>query len=234
LPHCFWLKLFSFILHHVLLSESNDCQILWFWVLHQSSSRHWTFFSVRYEVLTAVTIFICLCTASRKNWLHQVFLNSNFKILYLYVCIKCFGMSRFLTSWNEFAEMLIRGTTWWLYYENWVHGMYTKQITIENTHGSTTEQWRSHQQAQRLNCHLEMVHNVTEYTAKFTILSHHCIQMKQIIHNMGNFIFSILLKQKQNSLKTNQTKAVQKKKYDDCTRCYNFTHLLNHINKCTK
>jgi hypothetical protein len=80
-----------------------------------------------------------------------------------------------------------------------------------------------------------MVHTVSEYTAKFTILSHRCIQMKQIIQDMGNFIFSILPKQQQNGLKTNQTKVVQEKQRDDCTICYNkFTHLLSYINKSTK
>jgi hypothetical protein len=39
-------------------------------------------------------------------------------------------------------------------------------------------------------------------------LSHCCIQMKQIRQDMDNFVFLILLKQKQNCLKTNQTKGV--------------------------
>jgi hypothetical protein len=59
-----------------------------------------------------------------------------------------------------------------------------------------------------INCHLEMVHTVSRYMVRFTIWSHCYIQMRQIGQDVNNFIFSILLKQQQNSFKTNQTKGV--------------------------
>jgi hypothetical protein len=55
--------------------------------------------------------------------------------------------------------------------------------------------------------YLEMVHTVSRYMARFTIWPHCCIQMRHMHQDMDNFIFSVLLKQQQNSLKTNQTKS---------------------------
>jgi hypothetical protein len=54
----------------------------------------------------------------------------------------------------------------------------------------------------------EMVHTVFGFTAKFTVWSHYYIQTRQICLYMDSFIFSILLKQQQNGLKTNQTEGV--------------------------
>jgi hypothetical protein len=52
---------------------------------------------------------------------------------------------------------------------------------------------------------------------------------------MGNFIFSILLKQQQNGSKVNQIKGVGPKQCSDLTRCCDeLTHLLSHIDGCIK
>jgi hypothetical protein len=47
----------------------------------------------------------------------------------------------------------------------------------------------------RLNRHLEMVHTVSVYQARFTIWSHGYIEKRQISQDRDNFTFSILLKQ---------------------------------------
>jgi 23S rRNA maturation mini-RNase III len=95
----------------------------------------------------------------------------------------------------------------WLYYEICLQRIYMKQITTENIHKGATQEWRSHQQAQRLNHYLEIVHNVSRNMDRFTIWSHCYIQTRQISQDMDNFILSILLKQQQNNLKINQTKG---------------------------
>lgn len=41
---------------------------------------------------------------------------------------------------------------------------------MENMYDSRTWQWHSHQWAQRLNFHPEMVHTVSGYMARFTII----------------------------------------------------------------
>jgi hypothetical protein len=48
---------------------------------------------------------------------------------------------------------------------------------------------------------LEMVHTVSEYSARYTIWPHRCIKTKQIKHDKDNFMFSLLLKQRPNRLK---------------------------------
>jgi hypothetical protein len=53
-----------------------------------------------------------------------------------------------------------------------------------------------------------MVHTVSEYTARVTILSRHYVEARQIIEVVDNLILSILLRQQQNDLKANQTKGV--------------------------
>jgi hypothetical protein len=63
----------------------------------------------------------------------------------------------------------------------------------------------------RLNRRLEMVHTVSVYPATFAIWFHRCIEKRLISHDMDNFTFSILPKQKQNSLKGNQSKDVWQK-----------------------
>jgi hypothetical protein len=50
------------------------------------------------------------------------------------------------------------------------------------------------------------------------VLIHH--HHKLLEQNMNNFIFSILLKQQQNGLKTNQTKGVWPHYCEDWTKCY--------------
>jgi hypothetical protein len=49
-----------------------------------------------------------------------------------------------------------------------------KQVTMENIYESTTQQRRSHQWVQRLNCYLQMVHTVSTYMARFSLVSPLC------------------------------------------------------------
>jgi hypothetical protein len=98
--------------------------------------------------------------------------------------------------------------TWRLCYGECLQRIHAKQISTENIHESITQQRSSHQWPRRLIRHLEMVHTVSGYTATFTITSHRHIQMRQISQDMDNFISSILLKQQQKNLKTNQIRDV--------------------------
>jgi hypothetical protein len=59
--------------------------------------------------------------------------------------------------------------SWRFYYESCLQEIYAKEITAENIYESTTRQWRLNQWARILNLHLEMVHSIPEYTARFAI-----------------------------------------------------------------
>jgi hypothetical protein len=52
-----------------------------------------------------------------------------------------------------------------------------------------------------------MAHAGSGYTAGFTVWSHRCIQTRQVSQDMDSFMFSILMKQQQNGLKTNHTEG---------------------------
>lgn len=79
--------------------------------------------------------------------------------------------------------------TWRLYREGSLQEITSFQITIENLYESTIQHLASHQWDQRLNLNLKTFHTLKGYTARFTILSHRCIQTGQISHNMDNFTF---------------------------------------------
>jgi hypothetical protein len=101
------------------------------------------------------------------------------------------------------------GATWRLYSRSWVQGEKAKQVATEIVYDSATEQCRPHQRARRLYGNLEMVLTVSEYTTSSTSLPHICILTWKIVQNMDNlYVLSILPKQQQNGLKTDQTKGV--------------------------
>jgi hypothetical protein len=51
---------------------------------------------------------------------------------------------------------------------------------------------------------------------------------------MGNFIFSILLEQQQDGLKTSQTKGVWPKYFDGWGSRNKLAHLLSYLNECIR
>jgi hypothetical protein len=63
-----------------------------------------------------------------------------------------------------------------------------------------------------------MVHIITGYKYRLAIWFHRYIRTRQVSQDMDNFVFQILLKQQQNSLKTNKTTGVRSKKSNDWTR----------------
>jgi hypothetical protein len=64
-----------------------------------------------------------------------------------------------------------RDTTCRVSYDSCLQRIHAKQ-SLHTLYGSTTRQWRCRQWAWRLNNHLQMVHIVSGYTAKFIIWSH--------------------------------------------------------------
>jgi hypothetical protein len=56
-----------------------------------------------------------------------------------------------------------------------------------------------------------MLHTLSLYTARFPTRSHRCTQRRQISRDTDNFMFSILLKKRQNNSKTYETKVVSPK-----------------------
>jgi hypothetical protein len=63
------------------------------------------------------------------------------------------------------------GATLRLCYDSRLERILRLATATDNTHESTTLQWRLHKWFRRLNRHLEMVHTVSEYTARLTALS---------------------------------------------------------------
>jgi hypothetical protein len=114
------------------------------------------------------------------------------RVIYIYIYyVYMYITLRFVSTPGQLQRVRVNadeGATWQLYYESCLQGIHAKQITTENTCESTTQQWRSHQWARRWNRHLEKVHTVSEYTARFTVSSHCCIQTRQISQDMNDFI----------------------------------------------
>jgi hypothetical protein len=80
-----------------------------------------------------------------------------------------------------------------------------------------------------------MVRTVSGNTARFTIWSHRYIQTRQIGQDVDRPTFSVVLKQQQNGLNTDQAKGVWPKQRNDWTRyCAMLSHLLSPINECKK
>jgi hypothetical protein len=63
------------------------------------------------------------------------------------------------------------------------------QTATENILKSTDQQRRQHQWASRLNSKLEIAHNVTQYTARYIILSYLHTQTRWLIQDRDKFIF---------------------------------------------
>jgi hypothetical protein len=83
----------------------------------------------------------------------------------------------------------------------------TCKTPTENIHESTTQQLRLHQWVWRLNHHLETVHTVSTYMARFTNVSLLYPLMANMSEYGQRYIFDSL-KATTNFSKTNQTKGV--------------------------
>jgi hypothetical protein len=119
-----------------------------------------------------------------------------------------------------------------MYYWSWLQWIFEKKYTTEhvvcineaNYRTYTNQQSRLHRWSELQTMYnpaksfesirrrpsrcLEIVPNVSGYSARFTSSSLGYIQTDRSFHDIEKFIFSILQKQKQNVLKTSQNKRV--------------------------
>jgi hypothetical protein len=115
-------------------------------------------------------------------------------------------MFKLLTSWNKFMATLLEvpldGNTMNTM-NSCLQGIYVKQVTTENIYENTTQQWRAHQWARRLNHHLEMIHTVSGYMTRFTIWSQ-IRQANKLGHRQLHIFDPAEAKTKQPEFQSNQ------------------------------